>query len=744
MLTPVLVLGLIFLIPGAVAYGATPSESRTPLSSALSHGIVAVFCFSGMFAAASRFVPLPFNVLTWLLGYLTTILLCVRWVKRCDTRASGPRVQQVLGLGLVAVAVIGHLIVWRVALSNGHVIPNHDAINHTMWVANMARFDSLDSPEAYFNSFTGFASGSALYPFSFHAVTAIPVQLAAGSASESVVAATLLLCAVLWPLGAFSVAQALGLKPHRGAGFAAVATVPVYAMPYNTLGWGGITMVAGVVLLAHCLATAIAWFPRSPRNFWTALAVCGLALLTTHTSEFFVLPAAVLILTCPQSNATGSTWKRSTLVVLTILCFVFPWIDRAWGSGDIARLADAAAPSGGAVYQIVGHIIMLTPGMETQSLWVLVFFIIGISRLRTVEHTSTLILWLYFALLMFIGGMLERSFFSTLSFALAPWYRQFQRMSYLVALGLVLLVAASIDSVALKLPIPKLRGARSRLIATNICFSAFSLIVVGTSVPNTARVADLLFGSYATMSESALAIPGHHPELLDKRSVVLASYDSGAAYWAANDGVNVLGAPFLSSEIIAEREALLDMIAVFATSEENRKRLQSMGITHVVTNSRAMSGSPRPTAEAIEASRDFELIDDSGGVRLWRVRDVVGGFAGSLAGPIDVSGLSALLMTERGVRIGVHNLSDGPRLVRVSFAAIQNSCKSVSSVTVEGSGVVSLVAPETQIEFDVELLPGESSRRQVRLNGGRCFVDGDQTGHYVAVTEPNMIILRGR
>jgi hypothetical protein len=743
-LNALVILTILVVTPGLLGHVMTRRKGFVPLSISLTHGIVIVFLTAGGAAVGSRLVSFPFNAITLLMGYLLTLILTVKWlshIPRNHERSS--HISTVVGLTTFSVSVIGHLAIWKTALDLGNIIPNHDAMHHTMWTANMARFNGLDSTVAYFNQFTGFAPGDALYPFSFHVLAASPVQLGVARPSQSVVASTLLIASFVWPLSVFSIARALRLKPHIGAGLASIFTVATYAMPYNTLGWGGVTMITGVALLVHAVSTVIEWFQANALWFAATLALSSIALLVTHTSEAFLLSAFAAILLWPRRGqlATGSR-RLLLLVVFAGLCFVYPWIDRSFGPGHIASLADVSAPGGGAVYQIVGHIIMLTPGMELHSLWVLILFLMGLVGRRKSLQLSTAALWVFTAALMFLAGMLERPYFSDLSFALAPWYRQFQRMSYLVVPALVLFAASSLEP-RLETLVTWLTKSRIRIkeaFLSTILVMAFSLFVVVTSLPTTQNVARILFGTYATMTDDALTIPDRNPELLDPESTVLASFDSGVGYWAADFGVKVLAAPFLSSELLAEREAMLDTISSFATSAEAREKLTSLGITHVATNTRSMSGPPRPDNTALESSDDFELLEQSTSVALWKVKPVVGGFAGSVA-PIPTSDdRPKMLMTRDDVRIGIHNLSSKPQRATVSFTAVQNECTSAQNITIGDVTESTFETKKVELSFFLDLAPRESWRRSVRVTGQTCVYPETGNEYLIALTEPRITI----
>jgi len=355
-ITSTLVLLVLLLLPGIVALAKSRGTNST--SSAVSLGFVSVFAYFGLFAAVDRYIDIPFTVFNASLGYLLLLILMWIWIPKGSPQQRQPTKRTVITIVGLTTATVFHLLIWNQALKFGAVLPNHDVYIHTTWVGNMARSHSLSSIAAYAHPISGPGTAAPLYPFSMHALCAYVVQLGAGHASVVVVAFARLIICVFWPLGIFSLARALGLRTYIGAIAAAASTVALWNFPYSLLGWGGVAMALGIVLLVHCVAVAIDYIPQ---GFVRLLLICGVlcfALLIVHTSEAFIFPIMFLVLGMPTIRRNVNSKKiYALLTLLSLLMFAYPWIDKWWGNGYISGLAGIAPSGSGTVYQAIGQVI---------------------------------------------------------------------------------------------------------------------------------------------------------------------------------------------------------------------------------------------------------------------------------------------------------------------------------------------------------------------------------------------------
>ena len=630
MLTPTNVLLLILLLPGLVALAK--SRGTLPTSSAISLGFVSVFAYFGFFVGVNRYIDIPFTVLTASLGYVALLIMIWLWVPQGSSLPRQPLSHTFIAASALIAAGVFHLFIWNHSLKSWAVLPNHDVYLHTNWVGNMARYKSLSSIAAYTHPISGPGTAAPLYPFSMHALCAYVVQLGSGTSSVVVVAITRLCVVLFWPLGIFSLARSIGVRTYVGASAAAAATVALYNFPYSTLGWGGVGMVVGIIVLVHSVAISIDWLPKQLKQLLVLFGVAMFALLMTHTSEAFILPLMILVLGWSKIQCVAKNRQiTATLAVLSFVLFVYPWLDKWFGNGYISNLLGAGDGAGtGTVYQGIGLIVNLSAGMEYSSLWVpaiLAAGIVGITFLY--QYRNVLFFYGVVFLGAFITSQVDLKPWNEISIGFTPWYRQFQRMLYLIVPVVAVMGGIAIEALV------SYRSSRTVRRTENGVRGIVAIFLVTCMLTfswgKSAHVFKILEDTYATLSQKDLQAPEHLAELRDPHTVVLASFDSGIGYWAADYDVRTYAAPQISDQDTLVREKLLDTIASFATSQSSRSLVTATGITHVVTNSRAMSGPPRPDSNAIKFSNNFEPVWSGDSVTIWKIKPVVFGFAGKLS-----------------------------------------------------------------------------------------------------------------
>ena len=741
MINSTLVLAALFLLPGVV--GLIKSRGSIAASSTISLGFVSVFAYFGLFAVVNRYTDIPFTVLTASLGYVALLVAMWFWVPKGLPQPRQPLSHALITVfGLAAVSAF-HLLIWNHAFKFGAVLPNHDVYIHTNWVGNMARLKSLSSVAAYTHPISGAGSAAPLYPFSMHALGAYVVQLGAGHATVVVIALTRLSVVLFWPLGIFSLARSIGLRARTGAVAAAATTVALYNFPYSTLGWGGVSMVIGIIILVHCVAVAIDYVPQGLTRLLLICGVLCFALLMAHTSEAFIFPIMLLVLGIPTIRRTSDSKKIYIfLTVISLLMFVYPWIDKWWGNGYISNLAATGLGAGtGTVYQGIGLIVTLSAGMEFSSLWVPGILAAGLLAVSYLNKYRNI---LYFYGLTFLGAFItsqvDHKPWTEISMAFSPWYRQFQRMVYLVVPAVALLGGLAIEALV---TYRSQRTVRRTENVARISLAFLTIISMLTfSWSRTARVFEILVGSYSTLSTRDLSAPEKIPGFVGLQSNILSSFDSGIGYWAADYGVKIFGAPQLPEGLALQREALLDSIATFAISKDSRNLVQDLNVTHVVTNSRFMSGGARPDPTAIQHSGNFDLLWTGDTVKVWKIRSVVSGIAGKLSVPFESSkDKQSNWILENSVRLGIHNLTQASKSVEISFFVSQNSCKNAKSFQLGDNQPVLFSNGNSHfVKVLLELNPLDDVKQELKINSDPCVIPETGETQFVAIGPITTII----
>ena len=723
MFWPSIVFLTIIVIPSSSIY--LGSRRTCSISLAFSFGIVVVFAYFGLLAALGRYFPIPFNPPVTFLGLAAISGIIFFIAPETETRRNlSYRINIYLSTMLTFVVAV-HFKIWNRMLTNYAVIPNHDVYIHTNWVGNMARLHSLSSVAAYTNPISGSGSAAPFYPFSLHAFCAFIVQTGASTPTLTVVAVTRILVCILLPLGLFSLAKSAGLSKSYGAIGAAAASIPLYNFPYQTLGWGGVAMVAGVILLIHAAALVIASSAWKNSLRLLIIPLSFIALATVHTSEAFALPIFCLILGFPTlRKSKHARLYLSIFCSLAMFTAVYPFIDSQWVHSLVSNIGTIDPHGTGTFYQAVGLIVMLTPGLEFHSVWVPILIAAGVFS-ATIKSGNSRFLGMY--LTIGAGALVTSQFaynpWSWMSRMFDPWYRQFDRITYLLVPVVALLGGLAFDVLGKFI---RVRQFSRKFMAPSVAVAAvvaMTSLMIFSSIGRTSQIAQLLVDTYSMQTRRTLDAPLEVPELRARETNVLASFDSGIGYWTADYNVKTYAAPQLGDAQISQREELLDTIVNFATSEKARKQVESLGITHLATNDRAMSGPPRPNSIDVTRAGNFTSIWSQDGITVWKIKPVVAGFAGKFSDWFTTSkDTSHRWLLEDSLRLGIHNLSQSTHTAEIKFVINQNPCKSASGISLSnGDRYLFNSADSRTVIIQTELLPHEDKKLSITYQGRKCL-----------------------
>lgn len=671
---------LVLLLPGIVHYYASKKRTEAFLSASI--GFVSVFFYFGLFSALARYLPIPFTPIVASTGFALLLLLIARISAVSDLNVTKrSRLWEVLSLAGILAASGCHWLIWNSSLKFGGIIPNHDVFNHTAWVGNIARYQSLAPSWAYSNPLTGAGMSSNLYPFSMHAFCAYIVELSHVQPSIVVIAFTKVLIIVFWPLGVFNLARAAGLKSFLGPVAAACSTVPLYNFPYTTLGWGGVAMVVGIVLLTHLVAISIACIPGKGIHLIAVVALSMFTLLVVHTSEAFIYPIMLAVLGAPLIIKHPNHRKiGGGIFFLCVFVFIFPWLDEWIGPGLISGLASVGVAGAGTMYQGVGQIVMISAGMEFHSIWVPVFLVAGFFAISFLPTRRNI---LHFYLIVVIGAFItsQVSFkpWTELSFAFSPWYRQYERMGYFVVPAVALLCGVAFELIETRRV--EFLGKFNQVLKITIG-TILLIAILGSSWGRTSRVFSILVSEHSPLSKDDLLAPSRVEKLKAIDTPILASFDSGIGYWANDYNMKVLGSPFLGSGLLTARESLLDTVSEIGTLESARDLLRKVNVSYVATNSRGMNGVIRPDPLIIEQSQNFDVFWKGDSVTVWKIRPVVSQLEGNFSTVFSTAEQPKMFwVLDKNVKLHVVNLDAVSREVEISFYVSQNTCNNSQSVS---------------------------------------------------------------
>jgi hypothetical protein len=283
-------------------------------------------------------------------------------------------------------------------------------------------------------------------------------------------------------------------------------------------------MVIGIIVLVHSVAISIDWLPKPPKQLLVLFAGAMFALLMTHTSEAFIFPIMVLVLGWSKIGLSNKSRQIATiLTVLSLILFVYPWLDKWFGNGNISGLLGAGDGAGtGTVYQGLGLIVNLSAGMEYNSLWVPAILAAGILGITFLYQYRNI---LFFYGIVFLGAFITSQVdlkpWNEISIGFTPWYRQFQRMVYLIVPVVAVMGGIAIEALT------SYRSSRTVRRTENRVRGIVAILLVACMLTfswgKSAHVFKVLEDAYAPLSRKDLTAPTQVPELLDQRTNILAS-----------------------------------------------------------------------------------------------------------------------------------------------------------------------------------------------------------------------------
>lgn len=719
---------VLITLPSLVLWTTAGGRVSAVEASALA-GTVLFGVFSFV-ALLSLWFPIPFGPgAVWIvygvvLGF--AVILGRAFLKRSAARAAIPGGRSPGNLLLLAVSVVVNARIWATGDMGRSVIPNHDAQFHAAFVSNIVRFGSLQTPDAYSNFLTGRGPRN-IYPLAYHGLSAFVQMITDALPSQVIFSTTAVTVVLAWPVVIYAWLRILSPEAMLAPGIATLLLTALFQFPIGTMGWGGVPMVVGIVLL---VASAIAVESALRRGvLWgTALfAICSLVLVMVHTSEVFLLPAFVLATSWRTlRDLAGGEWARRGLVLSSLIALAYPYIERALGSSMISGLASVDPNQPGPLYVGVGLSVMLNAGASVVSIWPVVFLVVAVIGLRySTARVEVHLLYLFCLAMTLVASQALQPGWRNISLVTAPWYRQFQRMTYFLVPLLAVMTALAVEG--LWNTSRAWTRDRGRILLTGLLHTAWvglavMLVVLGHRA--TVGQQKAVFGSFSPFGREVQLAPSRVASISNIKGTILASFDSGAGYWEMDHGVPVLASPFLDSGRVVLRELLNDAIVDRAERPDVQSAIDFLDVTHVITNDRSMSGAPRPAGSDVALSGNFSREWTADGFTLWRLNTI------STAVTKDhtiwyrtVTDEPVRWITSTSTAIRVQNDDTKTRSITVKIPLHQTPCQSASRVTLNDQRFVAAVRA-IPMTATVIVPKGESRALPLTIEGTSCVVEG--------------------
>ncbi|MGF6821597.1 hypothetical protein M2317_000483 [Microbacterium sp. ZKA21] len=316
---PVVVAGVLVVFgPGILALWGVGLRGLSLVAAAPLFGVVTVGATALFFGAVGiPWSPLGWGVTALLIAGLAWVIARVLGNRLPSAPVAGPRWSVIAGL------VIGAAIaVWRLTAYIGSpdaISQTNDAVFHM----NAVRFavETADASSLHINAVIG---GNSFYPAAWHGIVSLVVMMTGASVAAAANAITLVIGALIWPLGIAWLAREVS-SSRAVAAYAAILSSALQIFPLLLFQWGvlfpnALSMAlvpAGVALVMALWRWSAGTTPwrAGIRGALLVLVVVG-ALLLSQPSAF--LPWALISVIWLTFRLLGGAPVRRALALVLV------------------------------------------------------------------------------------------------------------------------------------------------------------------------------------------------------------------------------------------------------------------------------------------------------------------------------------------------------------------------------------------------------------------------------------------
>lgn len=544
-LAVVVAAGIVF-VPG-LALGVALGLRRLPLASlapALSTSLIAVASLVAP-AVGLRWTVIPLLLLT-VLAVIAAIV--VRRFVLGGTLWDAPRDPALRRAGTISLVVAAALLSFRFLVA----LPAPDAFAATfdnVFHLNAVQYalDTGSASSLTIGRMNSPGGGLGFYPAAWHALAALVVQLAGVSVPVGVNALTLVVAAMVWPLGV--VALLVQLLPPRPALIVATgltaAALPTF--PYLLVIWGSLYPLLLAIALVPAAAAATwsmirAAEQRDMRRFWTMIVLQvlvspGIAIAHPGAALIWLTIAAIMVGSEMLRASVRRRGIRRAALVLGAAAIAVAWL---------AVLQIVRPPASQlhwqptqSVSQAVGELATYAMNEWAMALPLALLTLGGIvTALRRRSPGDLVLLWSHATLgALFVtaaGGSQAVRILLT-----GPWYTDIARISSFIGLSAAPLAAVGAAS-AWAVAIAWIGRIRARPLTargiTRAAIGAGIIAVLATQAtvvrPTTSKLASVLTPSAASdaVSPDELTLMRRLDRFVPAGATIVADPWSGAAF----------------------------------------------------------------------------------------------------------------------------------------------------------------------------------------------------------------------
>lgn len=627
--TPALVVaGLVVSAPGLLAlFGAG-------LRGLALGAFAPVFSIAATAIAALVFgqVGLPWSPLTWVLAMLVFVAvawLVGRMLGPAPTESADLRWVLVFGLFLGALFA-GWRLISYISDPDG-ISQTNDAVFHM----NAVRYilETTDASSMHVNAVIG---GRSFYPAAWHGVTALIVMASGVSIPVAANIFTVVIGAVIWPLGIAWLARSV-FRSDVVAGYAAVLASALQAFPLLMFQWG--------VLFPNALSTALvpaalamvvsgsSWVRESAR--WEGWVRLGLFTLVAAAALLLAQPAAFL----PWA-AMSVVWLSYAVVKhaeMLGIARALMIVTAAWVVLTLVWVYLARGTSGSHwppfrnKFEALFDVLLNGQVRMPIALAISVLMLVGLAvTIRRRELRWFAVSWAGISLLYVLVAAVGNAFVR--ESILGAWYADPYRIAALAPIAAIPLAALGLD--ALIHFFARRFGRKERAFAValaGLCASVVVMIVIvcfrGVAMPafleaTFDRESRYLAASDAYLNPDERALLEELPDLVDEDQRVLGNPSTGAGFGYVLSGLDVYPRTWSPPKSDAWAE-IAERLREAGQEDSVCEALEVYGDPAYVLDfgpSGVGPGKyPAPGMTDFDGQDGFELVAREGAASLWRI-----------------------------------------------------------------------------------------------------------------------------
>lgn len=401
-----------------------------------------------------------------------------------DRRA--PHLHALVPLAGLLIAVIVATIVWLSSFGGlDQPLPNFDGANHGFLTARIIESGTNNPSAVVLTGPEGLAGSADYYPLALHSTAAMVKLISGTSIAVTLNVGLVILAGWALPLTAWSFARVAVPDLPWFAAFAPISVVAIQPFPYKPVQWGGMTLIAAMALTLGLAALLIEATRSDPRSWYGAAyaALASAGIFHLHNTELIlavVLAGGVLViddLIHSKERRARITAFFSTAIktgsVLAILLLPF-LANLIRGGSERSSFDDTALAD---PLTTIGQILTVNAAGSRRGV-LLLFALTGLAVFFTRRRPALPIIVVGFAVLAYWTNISDSAISQSLAF---PWWRQIERLIYVIALLAALAAAVAVGAaveLALRSSRPRL-GVAFAMLA--IAFSAAALWIPGAA-----------------------------------------------------------------------------------------------------------------------------------------------------------------------------------------------------------------------------------------------------------------------